>query len=284
MDSRVSMLRVVQGSVFTAGAIGSTIAWRALTIAPRRPRLEHVTFSLPPDHPELDGVRIGFITDTHIGPTFRPIDLLPAITLLVAQSPDIVLLGGDFASESPRYAGQAAAALSPLVAASRLGAIAVLGNHDMECGADKVTAAFTAVGVRVLRNEALPVETGRGTLWIAGIDEATHFNHAAAKAFRDIPAGAASLALWHEPDIAEQAAEFGAFAQLSGHTHGGQIRFPLVGPLVLPRFGRRYIMGHYHVGGMQLYVSRGAGVYRPPVRLRCPPEVTLVTLRATPRV
>jgi len=277
------LFRLTQRSVAAAGAIGTIIAWRALKIAPRRPRLEHMTFDLPPDHAKLDGIRIGFITDTHIGPTFRPTDLQPAIALLVAQSPDLILMGGDFASESPRYAGQAAVALSPLAAAARLGAIAVLGNHDMECGPDKVTAAFTAVGVRVLRNEALPIETGQGTLWIAGIDEVTHSSHAAEKAFQNIPASAATLALWHEPDFAEHAANLGAFAQLSGHTHGGQIRFPFVGPLVLPRFGRRYIMGHYTVGEMQLYVSRGSGVYRPPVRLRCPPEVTLITLRRTPR-
>ncbi len=281
MSRRRTVFRLVRGTAFLSATAASVVAWWSLKIAPRRPQLERITLQLPPHHPELDGVRIGFITDTHIGPTFRPADLQPAVSLLADEAPDLVLMGGDFASESPRYAGQAAASLAPLADASRLGALAVLGNHDMECGAEKVVSAFAAVNIRVLRNEAVRVEIQGGALWIAGIDEVTHFNHAASTAFLQIPPGAAVLALWHEPDFAEQPAELGAFAQLSGHTHGGQIRFPFVGPLVLPRFGRRFIMGLYRVGSMQLYVSRGAGVYRPPVRLRCPPEVTLVTLRAT---
>lgn len=281
MTRRFPFVRAIFGAGSVAVASTAFVAWRSLRIAPRRPVLEQITFRLPSAHPELDGLRIGFITDTHIGPTFHPADLAPAVQLLAAENPDLVLMGGDFASESPRYAVQAAEALAPVATASRFGAVAVLGNHDMECGAEKVARALTAVGVRVLRNEAAPFQTDRGVLWIAGIDEVTHFNHAAAATLREVPTGAPVLALWHEPDFAEQAAEAGAFAQLSGHTHGGQIRFPVVGPLVLPRFGRRYIMGRYAVGAMQLYVSRGAGVYRPPVRFRCPPEVTIVTLRAS---
>ena len=88
-----------------------------------------------------------------------------------------------------------------------------------------------------------------GTLWLAGVDEITHFNHDARATFAQIPPGAAILALWHEPDFAEQAAELGAFAQLSGHTHGGQVRFPFIGPLVLPRFGRRFIRASSRLPG-----------------------------------
>lgn len=271
------MLLTSAAGAASAAAIG---AW-SLTVAPRRPRLERVSLPLPIDHKHLAGLRIGFFTDTHIGPTFSPSDLRRAVDLLANEKPDLILMGGDYASESPRYSEQAAGAVAPLVQAARLGAYAVLGNHDMECGAKKVTAALEARGVQVLRNESVAIETGTGTLWIAGVDEITHFNHDARATFAQVPLGAAVLALWHEPDFAEQAAERGAFAQLSGHTHGGQIRFPFIGPLVLPRFGRRFIRGKFSVAGMTLYVSRGAGVYRPPVRFRCPPEVTLITLAAS---
>ncbi len=240
--------------------------------------MERVTIPLPEAHEQLAGLRIGFITDTHIGPTFSPSDLQRAVGLLVKEKPDLILMGGDYASESPRYAEPAARAVAPLVGVARLGAYAVLGNHDMESGAKKITAALLAQGVRVLRNESAAIETGNGTLWIAGVDEVSHFNHDARSTFAQIPPGEAILALWHEPDLADQAAERGAFAQLSGHTHGGQIRFPIIGPLVLPRFGRRFMRGKIPVEGMTLYVSRGAGVYRPPARFRCPPEVTLITL------
>ncbi len=88
------------------------------------------------------------------------------------------------------------------------------------------------------------------------------------------------IALWHEADFAEDAAQLGAFAQLSGHTHGGQVRLPVVGSIWLPPDGRRRDIGLYNVQGMPVYISRGLGVYRPPVRLLAPPEVTLVTLRS----
>ena len=274
---RFSFWRSMLLTSTVGAALAAVIGAWSLTVAPRRPRLERVSLPLPIAHYHLAGLRIGFITDTHIGPTFSPSDLRKAVELLASEKPDLCLMGGDFASESPRYAEQAAGAVAPLVEAARLGAFAVLGNHDMECGAKKVTAALEARGVRVLRNESVAIETDHGTLWLAGVDEITHFNHDARATFAQIPLGAAVLALWHEPDFAEQAAERGAFAQLSGHTHGGQIRFPFIGPLVLPRFGRRFIRGKIPVGGMTLYVSRGAGVYRPPIRFRCPPEVTLVT-------
>jgi predicted MPP superfamily phosphohydrolase len=270
--------RFVQGAAALGAGAGAAVGVWSLLFAPRRPRLERITLPLPVAHAHLAGLRIGFITDTHIGPTFSPSDLAHAVELLAREQPDLILMGGDFASESPRYAEQAAGAVAPLVDVAWLGAYAVLGNHDMECGAQKVSTALASQGVRVLRNEAVAIETRRGTLWVAGIDEVTHVNHDAKGTFAQIPAGEAVIALWHEPDFAEQAAERGAFAQLSGHTHGGQIRFPFIGPLVLPRFGRRFIRGAFQVEGMTLYVSRGAGVYRPPVRFRCPPEVTLVTL------
>lgn len=273
-----SIVRYVLAAAGLTAASGAAVGGWSLAIAPRRPRLERITLPAPGDHRALAGLRIGFISDTHIGPTFRGRDLAPAVALLVAQDPDLILIGGDFVSESARYGPEAAAALAPLAKRPRLGALAVLGNHDMECGAEKVRHALRDVGIRALRNEAVEIETGRGSLWIAGVDELTHHNSDAARTFRQIPDGAAVLSLWHEPDLAEQSAAYGAFAQLSGHTHGGQIRFPLVGPLVLPLFGRRYIKGRYDVDGMPLYVSRGAGVYRPPMRFRCPPEVTLITL------
>ena len=98
------------------------------------------------------------------------------------------------------------------------------------------------------------------------------------RTFADIPRDAAALALWHEPDYARQTARYGAFAQLSGHSHGGQVRLPGIGPLFLPKGGQQYVMGMNHASGMPVYTSRGVGVFLPPVRLNCPPEVTLITL------
>lgn len=263
-------------------AVGLTarVGYEAVALTPYRPRLERLQLRLPAGHEALAGLTIGFVADTHVGPSITPEDAFRATSLLARQNPDLVLLGGDYISESPRHAEPAAAVLGELVRGAPLGGYAVLGNHDCgERGRDlRVTAALEAVGVPVLRNRAVAVDTGRGLLWVAGVDEAIMARADPARTFAAIPSGAAALALWHEPDFAAQTAALGAFAQLSGHSHGGQIRLPGIGPLILPAGGQRYVMGLNVAAGMPIYTTRGVGVYLPPLRFRCPPEVTLVTL------
>ncbi len=264
------------GTCAAAAGTGALARW----VNPYRPGLERITLPLPSAHAYLAGTTIGFLADPHYGPFMSESDIRLATSLLAAESPDLVLLGGDYISESPRYASGVAAILGELAKAAPLGALAVLGNHDVAetARAKRVISTLEASGIRVLRDEAAVVETDRGALWIAGIDDAILGRPNPIRAFADVPTGAAALALWHEPDYAEQTAALGAFAQLSGHSHGGQVRLPGVGAVFLPPGGRRYPMGFAEVGAMHVYTSRGVGVYVPPVRFNCPPEVTLVTL------
>jgi predicted MPP superfamily phosphohydrolase len=279
INRRAFALGCLAGGLAAAGAAGA-IGYDAYAVEPFAPTLERVAVPLPVGHEDLAGLTIGFVADTHVGPHVSGDDVALALSLLGRAQPDLVLLGGDYLSASPRYATVAADVLAPLVRAAPLGGYAVLGNHD--CGevgrADRVTAALAAVGIPVLRNARAVVDTGRGDLWIAGVDEAIMARADPAAAFAKIPAGAAVLALWHEPDFAARCARLGAFAQLSGHSHGGQVRLPGLGPLFLPRGGRRFVQGLNDAEGMPIYTSRGVGVFLPPVRLNCPPEVTLVTL------
>ena len=248
---------------------------------PYRPELVRVEAAAPPGHSDLAGLRIGFVTDLHVGPFIRAGDVRRACELLVAERPDLVLLGGDYLSESPRYADEAAAALAPLVAAAPLGALAVLGNHDYSVGGERVRLALAAQGIRVLRNEAIAVRYGAATLWVAGIDETLLGSPDPGGTLAQVPPGGAALVLWHEAQFAEQAAAHGAFLQLSGHTHGGQVRLPILGPVGLPIHGDRHVIGWSDASGMPVYTSRGVGIYRPPLRVRCAPEVTLVGLVAS---
>jgi uncharacterized protein len=247
---------------------------------PYRPRLERVSLPLLAGQEGLDGLRIGFITDTHVGPFIHQDDLQRAIDLLTAEAPDLILMGGDYISESPRFAPDTASALAALASSAPLGALAVLGNHDLSVSRTRVQEALATVGLPVLRNQVSTVTYKGSSLAIAGIDETLLGDPQPAQTFAQAPAGVPVLALWHEPEFAEQAADLGAFAQLSGHTHGGQIRLPGLGPVGLPIHGKRYVIGEHQVGPMRIYTSRGVGVYRPPARFNCPPEVTLVTLTA----
>ncbi|HEU0113509.1 MAG TPA: metallophosphoesterase [Thermomicrobiales bacterium] len=259
-------------------AAAAIVAYRARFIAPYRPVLERVSLPLPPGHEGLAGLRIGFVADTHVGPSISPAQIERALELLAVVQPDLVLFGGDYISDSPRYAERAAALFGRCAATAPLGGIAVLGNHDLANDAERMTDALRRQGIRVLRNESTPVALDGATLWIAGVDESILADACPDAAFAGIPGGAAILALWHEPDGAAASARRGAFAQLSGHSHGGQVRLPFIGAPFAPIGGRRYVSGLNRAAGMPIYTSRGLGTYRPPIRFDCPPEVTLLTL------
>jgi predicted MPP superfamily phosphohydrolase len=224
-------------------------------------------------------MRIGFITDTHVGPFISIADLERALDLVRARSPHLILLGGDYISESPRYAPDTISALARLVSEAPLGGYAVIGNHDLAVSRTRVSEAMTAAGVPLLRNQTTVIRFQGADLAIAGIDETLLGDPRPAETIAQA-AGTPILALWHEPEFAEQAAGLGAFAQLSGHTHGGQIRLPGIGAVSLPVHGKRHVVGQGRAASMPVYTSRGVGVYRPPLRFNCPPEVTIVTLVA----
>ncbi|MCC6674465.1 MAG: metallophosphoesterase [Thermomicrobiales bacterium] len=257
--------------------------WHLRQIAPYRPVLESIELPLPAGAEALDGLRIGFVTDTHVGPFTSSRDLVRGLSLFDENPPDLLLLGGDYVSESNLYARSMADAIAARSFPAPLGIIGVMGNHDLPLGVDRVRAELERIGVRVLRNDHAIVHWNGAQLAIAGIDDTIVGLANPDQAFAGIPEGIPILSLWHEADFAEEAARRGAFAQLSGHTHGGQVRLPGIGAIWLPPDGQRRDLGFFEVEGMPTYLSRGLGVYRPPVRFRCSPEVTLVTLRSRMR-
>jgi predicted MPP superfamily phosphohydrolase len=253
---------------------GGAVAWHARHRAPFDIKLRH----LPIGDPAAGGteLRIGFVTDTHVGPTVTAADLDRAMQLVMDEEPDLLLLGGDYVAESPRYLPETADVIGSYAGGLPLGALAVIGNHDYSNDAPRMERLLANRGVRVLRNEAVCLP-GPG-LWIAGIDDAMLSVPDVAATFAHIPDHEPVVALWHEPDGADQVAPYGALLQLSGHSHGGQVRLPYVGHVAAPTGGRRYVSGLYDASGMPVYTSHGVGAYRPPLRYRCAPEVTLVSL------
>jgi uncharacterized protein len=265
---------VATGAVVAATEVGR----RARHEAPYRPVLDRIEIRIPLSVQTPPRLRIGFVADTHLGPVLRPSDIDRALALLLAAEPDLLLFGGDYVSESPRHIADAAAVLGNVAEATRFGSLAVLGNHDYANGAARMTAELEKRGIRVLRNESARVGDDTGELWIAGIDDALLGSPDPERAFASVPSGAGAIALWHEADWAEQVVQYGTLLQLSGHSHGGQVRLPIAGTVAAPAGGRRFVKGLNIAAGMPVYTTRGVGVYRPPVRFRCPPEVTLVTL------
>src|SRR5205823_10660930 len=153
---------------------------------------------------------------------------------------------GDFVTQAPlrsnrasaRYAEPCAAVLSKLV--SEVGTMAVLGNHDHVTDPKFVAGALRAHNIRVLRNENVAIERGGRRLWIAGIDDALEGHADISRSLAGIPAGETIVALVHEPDVADSVSRYQVALQLSGHSHGGQVRMPGVGALYLPPLGQKY--------------------------------------------
>lgn len=258
--------------------LGLIVAAASRFVFPFRPRLGHVVVPLPRHNRHLDGTTIAFVTDTHIGPHFSAADLDPIAPILEKVRPDIVLFGGDYISESPRFMKDAAKALGTIARTARHGSWGILGNHDLSNIRSRIVTPLEDQGIRMLINDAARVTLPSGELWIAGVDDAILGKPDLDQTFSKVPADAFTILLWHEPDRAEDSAPFGAFLQLSGHSHGGQVRIPFLGEISAPVLGRRFVNGRFQIGDMILYVSSGIGMYRPPVRFNCPPEVTLVHL------
>lgn len=256
------------------GLLGGAAAWHARHRAPRDVKLRHLRLGTP-NVPGTE-LRVGFVTDTHVGPTVTAADLDRAMQLVMAEEPDLLLLGGDYVSESPRYLPETARVIGNYSSSLPLGALAVFGNHDYSNDAPRMERLLGSQEVRILRNEAARLPGVE--LWIAGIDDAILSTPDVGATFEQIPPNDPVVALWHEPDRADEVAPHGALLQLSGHSHGGQVRLPYVGHIAAPSGGRRYVSGLYDASGMPVYTSHGVGAYRPPLRYRCAPEVTLISL------
>jgi predicted MPP superfamily phosphohydrolase len=236
--------------------------------------------SLPIDGlpPVLDGFTIAQISDIHLRPFTKPEFVQEAVELTNNLGPDLIVLTGDYVWKDL----EAIYELTPILANldARHGVFGVLGNHDIWTDREVVLQAFQSEGLPVLVNQGVPINRDSGSLFLAGLDDGWSGQPDLDAALDNRPANAIVVLLLHEPDLADQYAHDGRTAvQLSGHSHGGQIRLPRVGAPVLPYLGRKYDMGLYRVNDMWLYTNRGIGVTNEPFRINCPPEITLFTLK-----
>jgi hypothetical protein len=268
------------GGLTLSAVAGSGYVW---WMEPRWLAVERVAITLPRLPPAFDGFTIAQLSDLHFGPVVAPEHVHTAFDLALSLRPDLIAVTGDFVSElSHGEAGQLTEALRRLTAPH--GVFGVLGNHDWWTDARVVAEAVSRAGVALLRNQHFAVRRGGQSLYLAGVDDFWEGHADLGRALAGIPDGAAIVLLAHEPDYADRASRHMRIGlQLSGHSHGGQVRFPLIGPIVLPLHGQRYPAGLYTLEEMQLYTNRGIGMVRPAVRFNCRPEVTLFTLRSLER-
>jgi predicted MPP superfamily phosphohydrolase len=256
------------------------------TLVARHVTVESAAWRGPP-------LRIGVVSDTHAGaPHVAPVRVRKVMARLSAERPDVAVFLGDYAGGHEPAAVRAAPQRSTVLAGAAalgeakapLGRYAVLGNHDWWYDGPAVEAALRQTQVRVLENDAVRVERPAGPFWIAGLADldSQRARPSAQIALRDVPASEPVILLTHWPDPWPTVPPRVALT-LAGHTHCGQVNFPIVGRLLHASNGaRRWPCGLYRDGTRQLYVTGGVGGSILPVRFRAPPEIVIVTLRGAP--
>lgn len=268
-----------------ASAGAAVLAADSILIEPNRPHTIRQDVFLERWPERLNGFKIALLSDFHYDPYFSAHPIHSAVDIVNRLNPDLIAFTGDFVSmrfsqRQNRLAAHTAEPCAQILQKMKapLGLWAVLGNHDHFTNNEIVTAALEQQGISVLGNRAVAIEHDRARFWIAGVNDVLGGTADPSEALRGVPSGEPVVLLAHEPDFADYVARFPVDLQLSGHSHGGQVRLPLVGPVFLPDLGRKYFQGRYQIGKLSLYVNIGLGTVALPVRWNCPPEITLLTI------
>jgi uncharacterized protein len=278
--------------LYGAVGFGALTTVDGFLIEPHAPVVEQISIRLRRLPEAFSGFRIAVLGDMHFGPYVGKAQVERAVRLALSFQPDLTILVGDFVShplfvpngpEGALNAEPCAEVLQQLTKAlpampTGTPVVSILGNHDHWNGADAVGDAVDSFGLNLLRNRNLPLERDGQRIWIVGVDDVYEHANDLQKALDRVPATETKIVAVHEPDFADQTAKHSVDLQVSGHSHGGQVRIPGYGAPILPHLGKKYPIGLNQVGDLQVYTNRGIGVVTPPVRLNCPPEVTLITL------
>jgi predicted MPP superfamily phosphohydrolase len=239
------------------------------------------TLALQHWSPQCDGLRLDVIADTHTGSPHNGIGNLDRIVQrLIASDSQAVLMAGDYVILSV-FLGtyvppeKFATHLKPLT--MRKPVYAVLGNHDWWKDGGKVRRALESAGVVVLENEAREVQLRQCRLWVAGIGDMWEGHPRIAQTFAMIDDDAPVIALTHNPDLFPRIPARASLT-VAGHTHGGQVKLPLIGTPIVPA-SHRYVSGEIVEQGRHIFVTPGIGTSILPVRFGVPPEISRLTLR-----
>ena len=275
-------LRILFAAIvlFLAGAV----MWGFL-IEPNRLVVREQTIQIDNWPKELDGLRVAVLSDIHVDNWFVDDKKLRTIVERTNQlQPELIVILGDYMSSNgyvtrrvePEHFG---AILKDLHAP--LGVYSVLGNHDWWYSGIQVRRGLEKNGIQVLENEVIHFDTRGTQLWLAGLADLWTRRQNVADTIAMVPEGAPVIALTHNPDIFPDLPQRVPLL-IAGHTHGGQVRFPLIGSVVQSSdYGERYEMGHVFENNHHLFVTSGIGISILPVRFGVPPEIVLLTIKTS---
>jgi hypothetical protein len=282
--TRISRRHFLLGSAVTGAGMAlysGEIARHEISVLSRTIRLAKL-----PD--AFHNFRIAQISDIHFDEYTEPAFVHRVLAQVNALQADLVLLTGDFISDTPMPLSYIHGAMQRCAEALRAVAcpqrFAIMGNHDTILGVPVVQSILAQAGIPLLVDERVPIERSGKRFWLCGTNDPINTVPNLDLAIPERPDGPVVL-MCHGPDYTDTvlAHPRGRLVDfmISGHTHGGQVRLPLIGPLHLPEGGQKYVEGLFRFGRMQLYVNRGIGTVGLPFRLNCPPEITLFTLQSS---
>lgn len=282
--TRRDFLKLVRHAFLSSTVLTvSGVGYYSALVEPGTCSVEIIPLTLERLSASFSGLRVAQISDIHMGGWMNLERFQQVADLILAEKPDVLLITGDFLLGREVTDGTEQAiedltkVLSPLAAS--IPSFAVLGNHDYWIDAQAIRRMLASSGVADLTNTVFTLTRGGDKLHLCGVDDIWEGNVRLEDVTAQLEDNHAAILLAHEPDYADISAATGKFdLQISGHTHGGQVAIPWVGPPILPYLGQKYHTGLYKVRDMFQYTTRGVGMARLPFRFNCPPEVTLFIL------
>ncbi|MBY0120888.1 metallophosphoesterase [Bacillus sp. S/N-304-OC-R1] len=282
--TRRSFIKRIFGSVLTMAGLGGGSYYYAGHIEPRLLDINKYSIENNSIPKSFHHFKIVQFSDTHLGFQYDETQLLSLIQKINNYKPDIIFFTGDLMDAPNKY--KKGNLVVPMLKSLKapFGKFAIYGNHDHGgYGSDIYRSMMEKAEFTLLQNANQQIKFLDGSsIYIIGIDDAMLGQPDISKALEGVPENSFKILLSHAPDLADQASKFNIQFQLSGHSHGGQIKIPFIGALVKPPFAEKYHEGFYTVGNtpMTLYVNRGIGTTRLPFRFLSKPELTIFTLKS----
>ncbi|KAA0548195.1 metallophosphoesterase [Bacillus sp. BGMRC 2118] len=270
----------------TVGTILTTMAGYSYVryFEPSQLEINRYTYQAPLIPQKFNGIKILQFSDTHIGHYYDIEKFKTLIKKINKEEPDLVFFTGDLIDAPDLY--KDGNKLIPLLHSIQapLGKFAIYGNHDHGgYGTESYKKIMESAGFTLLVNTFSPITILKEQIVVAGLDDYMLGRPDFEETLREIPENMFTIFLAHEPDVAKISQSYPVHLQLSGHSHGGQIKLPFIGPIVTPPYATDYTEGFYELGNYPLtvYVNRGLGTTRVPFRFLSKPEIAVFTLQSS---
>jgi uncharacterized protein len=287
-DKKISRRTFLKKSAYfsLASLVSASAAYTyARKIEPTMLQVKKVDIHVPNMPSDLQGKKILQFSDIHLGENYSLQQLEEVVHIINKQDADFVMFTGDLIDHFGQY--KEVRKIAPILVKikARIGKFAIYGNHDHGGGGSRAYKEIMKnAGFQLLVNDRCKVAISSTTsVTIIGLDDLLLGKIEIEKTLEQIEKDEFTIVLAHEPDVAEEVKNYPVHLQLSGHSHGGQIQLPFIGPIITPVYAEKYTDGLYALQGtahvLQLYVNRGLGTTRLPFRFLCKPEITVLTLK-----